>query len=578
MEMTFLFESRVFQASIAKPKNKMYDQRQQNSNEETSHFFQMITRCNSRMVYYGLPAILLLAVVFLSPTSLSGVTAEAVEDNKSGNLRLGRRAMEHSDDDDIHDFDSNHDDDAISVDDPSSTSVTARQKSLVLSRRFVRQAATAVELAQLVYEDDISSAPKVNQYRKLYSDANFFFAWYDGRNDATLLTKQRGVCYGVFRGTFQASWTDIRQNLDLSSHSVDGTSCNVRLGFYRAYYNKYQTNFEQKVKQCVASCGKTKDGKKRKCPLILTGHSQGAAVAIVASLALKQYQPTTLAFGPLKTVVTTSSNNDDNKEVCTDIDSNNVYTFVVASGGRYDDVPYRNPIGKTVGHVLLLDEGNTVAYTGRNDITRRQPFTRTIHAVELYKARVQELLREKDNNNNKNVNKGGPFPITITQWSDGHWCNYPDECNSKDCVENICTPMSYPKSQNNNKQKNKKNTKKPVKPVLRRTSGSPCTKDSECQSKSCHSNSCALGNGKLGIGAACTEHTDCDSSRCYDSSASSPLPWTGGGTSSSGICAPLRATGSFCNEDSDCLDEDCSGRRYPPDLKMRCQPPKKEEP
>jgi Lipase (class 3) len=213
------------------------------------------------------------------------------------------------------------------------------QLSLTFSKAFVKRAVIASELSYIVFEDDISSKQKVKHYNEIYDE---FSAWYDGKDDAHLLVKQDGVCYGVFRGTFQPNFLDQFQNVNPIPMRVEGTQCDVRKGFYQAHYGTpYIDNFRQATRKCVQSCPK------EKCPLILTGQSQGASISIAATLdpALQKYNPTTLAFGPLTTLVSSCPTKY--------LHPDNVYVFINVGSGIYDDVPYSFPYGRHFGHVIL---------------------------------------------------------------------------------------------------------------------------------------------------------------------------------------------------------------------------------
>lgn len=398
--------------------------------------------------------------------------------------------------------------------------------SVIITKTFVKRAVVASDLSFIAYEYDIASNAKTKQYRKIYDEFN---SWEDS-NDAHLLVKEKGVCYGVFRGTLQTSLTDIFQNLYPTNVQVEGSNCEVRKGFHKAYFTSYQPEFQRKLEKCVKSCAI--NGKSNKnCPLVLSGHSQGASVAIVASIDLRKYDPATMAFGPLKTITNLNRNNE--KSGCTDMTPQRMYNFINASGGVYDDIPYGySPSGFHVGHSLLVDEGNAFAYTGLNDNTLRGPPARNIHAVELYRTRMEALLDDGGDNCD------GSFPRVITQWDDGHWCTLSDECKSSICDpdDNICIPKLENNKQNS---RNKKRKHRKQVAALIRSSGSPCTKDSMCASGICfRKETCALASGKLGIGARCQNPKDCDAGRCDN-----------GRSSGSNICSPLRGNGAFCDED-----------------------------
>jgi len=407
------------------------------------------------------------------------------------------------------------DDTAKAIPTNSSANDPPNNWSVTLTRKFAERAVVAAELSFLSFEDDISSNERVQKYRTSYDE---FHAWADV-NDVHLLVKDKGVCYGVFRGTFQPSLTDNLQNLYPTNKEVPGTNCKVRKGFYRAYFTSYVHQFELKVAQCVRSCiDSDASSKEEGCPLVLTGHSQGAAVAIVASLSLKTYNPTTIAFGPLRTITNLQNG-------CTSVNSKEIYSLINASGGFYDGAPYGfGPYGQHVGQMLLLDEEGAISYTGTSTQTSREPTAQKLHAVELYRTRMRELY---------DPISFGSLPRAVTQWNDGHWCTLSDECSSNYCsrTSNTCTPKVT---------ENKKRIE-PIRRGIKFTSGTSCIESSECESGKCFQGACTLRNGKLGIGALCTEDNDCASQRCDAS---------GNNRSDPTICSPLRDVGMWCKENS----------------------------
>ncbi|CAB9508760.1 expressed unknown protein [Seminavis robusta] len=393
-----------------------------------------------------------------------------------------------------------------------------------LNQQLIQRAVVAARLSYVVQEFNIAS--KVNQYRNSYER---FDAWED-LNDAHLVVKHDNVCYGVFRATRQRNLIDILQNIKPTNQRVPGTKCTVLKGFWNGYNTKYLSQFRTKLRQCIKSC----NNNKKDCPLILTGHSQGAAIATVATMDLQKYKPTTLAFAPLQSVT--------NLVRCKkSIRASKIYNFINASGGIYDDAPFGSRSGKIMGRVFLLDEGNAVAYLGMHNNKPREPLARKIHAVELYRTRMTQLagsFLSSPCSTRKNS-------LKIAKWRDGHWCSRNDECQSRHCSsqQQLCTSHLL-----GNKQQGNNNAIK-----LLRTSGSPCESDAACESGRCFRERCTLENGKLGIGANCVNNQDCDSGRCdnsgYRSTDDDPK-----------ICSPRRDVDSWCHENADCLSGNCSGR------------------
>ena len=122
--------------------------------------------------------------------------------------------------------------------------------------------------------------------------------------DAAAVIKHDGICFAVYRGTralkgntkeqrdsFKA---DAMQSFDKNS-IIDADGCQVRRGFNDIYYNLRPFIMSQ-LYDCEDTCGETV------CPIVLTGHSKGGAVAVVASKNLPTHNilksdPYVITFG-----------------------------------------------------------------------------------------------------------------------------------------------------------------------------------------------------------------------------------------------------------------------------------------
>jgi len=178
--------------------------------------------------------------------------------------------------------------------------------------------------------------------------------------------------------------------------------------------------YSQSVDDCVNSCS---DGP---CPLVVGGHSQGAAMAVVASIDLIQHDPELITIGGSRALVDT--------EPCTAINAKRHFRFVntISGSRRYDYVPTQLNVynEKQVGWPLYLDDlGNfPLGTTGFGDDNGdRFPFISIpAHERSLYMERIDEIINRPC------------FPLPVAGWRDGHYCRYDSECASNYCDNKAC--------------------------------------------------------------------------------------------------------------------------------------------
>ncbi len=141
----------------------------------------------------------------------------------------------------------------------------------------------AAELSALAYEEDPPNEG--------YED----FGYFDEEPDQALVARIGGYCYGAFRGTTM-TWIDWQQNFNPGKQQVcreDSSSdcCMSRSGFYDGYWTGYKKAFEKSIRDCAKTCSNIDE-----C-VVLTGHSQGGAIAAVAALPLADLNPFVITFG-----------------------------------------------------------------------------------------------------------------------------------------------------------------------------------------------------------------------------------------------------------------------------------------
>lgn len=120
-----------------------------------------------------------------------------------------------------------------------------------------------------------------------------FCEQHESGNDAVLITKYRDTCFVAFRGTksldyslvnemsqVEAWLNDSQQNLALPFVENE-KECKIRGGFYQAY-NTMKEFIWQNLPACKQTC------ENGGCDVVLTGHSQGGAAAVAASMDQKE--------------------------------------------------------------------------------------------------------------------------------------------------------------------------------------------------------------------------------------------------------------------------------------------------
>lgn len=359
--------------------------------------------------------------------------------------------------------------------------------------------------------------------------------------DQALVAEKNGYCFVAFRGT-TLTMSDWMQNFEVGKKSVCSSDkevcCNVRKGFFDAYQSPtYVTDLESTVNDCVKRCPNPDE-----C-LVLTGHSQGGAVAAVAAIHFSAENPYVITFGEPPSV----------NPGCKLVSASRWYRYVNSIrsetagiyGISYDPVPFAPGLGTIVyGQMIILGADHQhVAYIGMNSTKSFSPVNvkgavaHSMIGTERYPGyldRIHTLVAEAKT-----------YPIPVNGWSAPNYCTEDDECATGKCAKE--TRFSY-----------------------ERCVGTNCTANAECDTGRCDSGLCLP---KLGSCMTCEEHSDCLSGKCLlfrcantDGLMDDECNCARGGQCASGRCegvAPPRCMakvpeGARCNEHSDCLTGTCN--------------------
>jgi len=333
--------------------------------------------------------------------------------------------------------------------------------------------------------------------------------------DDTILIEDGGQCIVAFQSTTM-SINDILQNFDLNKKKLCNAKsecCEFRQGYVDGWKTEYEAELVEQIKDCTTRCN-TDD-----VCLIITGHSQGGAIATVASLELS-------ALTPNYEVITFAAPHalTWNPSKCSPhMDFKRHYRFGKAlykkdGGFLFDWISFlSHPFNSyAVGEFLILSSEDTrnVAYEGLNTQKKFGPrdtagvlgdahtlYVENYCNPEWYGTGYFQLVRKM---RDENV---GKFPVPVNGFENGMHCGTDTKadrlCASKLCIdgETAVDPVCSDEKLNN---------------------GENCSNDDDCISGRCDGKS--WGNlldyvctSKLAKGQSCNEDTDCLSGEC---------PWT----------------------------------------------------
>lgn len=399
---------------------------------------------------------------------------------------------------------------------------------VVLSEKVMKLSLDSATLSSEAY----SPQPNVPDFHSVQNFIN--------EPDQAIIARKNGYCFLAFRGTTQ-TWDDWRQNFRIGTDDVCGkksqTCCAVRSGFYDAYFEpNYVSDLEKQVDECVSSCTNINE-----C-LVITGHSQGGAVAAVAGVLFSSYNPYVITFGEPPSI----------EPDCKAISSHRWYRYVNTKeselgdiGISYDPVPFVPGLGTIVyGHFIILGaDKKRVAYIGLDSTSSFSPLN--VAGVESHSMVGSDQYPGYKDRISTLISNAKSYPIPSQGFAATNYCTEDDECETKNCSKEKM--FSYSECV-----------------------GLQCTEDNQCDTNRCDSGSCVP---KLGSCMTCDEDSDCASGRCllFKCANSNGLmddecrcKWSSDCESgrcegfTPPICEAKLPNGEYCDENEDCLSGKCS--------------------
>lgn len=403
---------------------------------------------------------------------------------------------------------------------------TVVEAGVVLSEDMMRLTRDSAYLSTAVYQP----SPNITGFETVVT-------YVDEPNEAVLATKD-GYCMVAFRGDsgrpVETWFADLPPDSEKVCNENEDTCCDVRKGFHDVYVApNYKHHLEFAIRKCVAGCKVAEE-----C-LVLTGHSQGGAVASVAALVFEYFDPYVITFGEPPSV----------EADCPIISPERWYRYVntVDSGPgnvviAYDPIPFSPNAGDIVYGQLIILSADTqdVAYIGLDSTKDFTPLDadgvlshRMVGTEEFpgYLNRIDALMDNAES-----------YPIPATGFRSPNFCTDDIECDSNKCEKE--TPLS-PKQ----------------------CLAEECANNIECASGRCDSGSCLP---KFGSCMACDESSDCISGMCilfrcanFDEKMDDECSCLKDADCESGRCDAFKCEaklpgGTFCTEHSDCKSDRCT--------------------
>ena len=411
------------------------------------------------------------------------------------------------------------------------TAFSSVSGSVVLTKALMNLAKEAAVLSAKAYDIDPTG------------DGYIEFSYYNAEPDQALFAKTtvggNDYCFGVFRGTTM-TLVDWKQNVEPGSHEVcvdlgddQNHCCTTRKGFYDAYTTSYVKEIEVQLRDCAKSCTN-----KDEC-LVLTGHSQGGAVAAVAGLVFADLNPYVITFGQPNTIATP----------CSIVTSERWFRFVNTKsspsvGITYDPVPFSPGLGTgSFGHMIVLgDDSSGVAYIGLDAQDFFSPLNvagfeaHSMISTTAYPGYLDRLDALMTN---------ATYPIRNNGYVAGSLCSQDKECESNTCAAETHFTFNRCVGRNCNSDEDC-DTNRCDSGVCIQKLGScePCDEASDCAGSHCLLFQCSNEQGLMDNACTCKRDSDCESGRCEGITPP--------------VCEAQLGLGATCNEASDCKSNYCT--------------------
>jgi len=306
----------------------------------------------------------------------------------------------------------------------------------ILDESFIKLAQNAALMSDAVYGSNFTAFPNAYVVKDEPEQAMFY---REGNN-----------CFLAFRGSIPTP-RDWMHNLNtgvVNACSPFDTCCKTRKGFHEAYVKpNFRSDLEAKIRDCVHAEDCPRDG----CNAILTGHSQGGSIAIIAAIYLEDLNPVVITFAAAPTV-----------GPCSAIHSNCIYQFSntrVRNGFRvYDPVAFLDvceipdltpfsmristPVSNRVSNLCSTTDNLLINGTGHMFLLSEDPDNVVWYkngAVPDYQGMEYDYTfiphltgGESGYVSRLEALQARPY-VGIDGWKDGSLCTHNTECKNGNC-------------------------------------------------------------------------------------------------------------------------------------------------
>jgi len=281
-----------------------------------------------------------------------------------------------------------------------------------------------------------------------------YYRFFNAEPSQAVIAASHGYCFVGFRGTILTA-PDLLINLLPGFDSVCGTAttaggeyheqevcCDVRTPFNREFNAPFRRDLERALQECLATHASPCQDE-HGC-VVLTGFSQGGAIAGVASLHLTQLNPYVITFGEPASLGKKNCSLARTDKWFRYVNTWNNYLLTGTIGYDYLSVQPFALDTRQVGHMIVFPSkrpfdnstSSGLAYLGLDpdeSVYRMKPISLEAHDIVESTGESVQFHPGYLNHLTFLMNSEIEFPFVIDGFADGYQCTQDRECKSGRC-------------------------------------------------------------------------------------------------------------------------------------------------